>query len=87
MKIAVNRVFSKIKSLTKRGPPSLFVINEKLITKEDYMRKLKDISRDTVKFSNVNGVMTGRVFLEVINNDVFIQHEIKHIFVVKPTFS
>lgn len=67
--------------------PSLFAINDKLLTREDYMRNLKDIARDTAKFSNAKGVMTGRAFFEVISNDIFIYHEIKHIFVVKPTFA
>jgi len=34
----------------------------------------------------IKGSMTGRDFYEAISNISFIQHEIKHILVVKPTF-
>lgn len=44
LEIAVNIIFTKIEALTKRCLPSLFVINEKLMTKEYYMKKLKYIS-------------------------------------------
>jgi len=67
--------------------PSLLVINEKLMTKEDYMKKLQDIAKDIAKSSHIKGTITGRAFYKGINNMSFIQHEIKYIFVVKPTFS
>ena len=87
LEVAVNRFFTIIEALNKKGPPSLFVINEKLMTKEDYKKKLQDIAKDTSKLSHIKGAMTGRAFYEAISNMSFIQHEIKHIFVVKPTFS
>ncbi len=63
------------------------MINDKLMTKEDYKKKLQDIAKDTTKSSHIKGAMIGRDFFEAIRNMSFIQHEIKHIFVVKPTFS
>lgn len=30
--------------------------------------------------------MKGRTFLEAMDNDLFIKHEIKHIFVLRPNF-
>ena len=67
--------------------PSLFVINEKLMTRKDYKNKLQDITKDTTKSSHIKVAITGRDFYEAINNMSFIKHEIKHIFVVKPTFA
>ena len=87
LEIIFSRFFNRIKPLTNRELPSLFVINDKLITREDYANKLKDIAKDTTKFVGVRGAMTGRSFLEAMSNDIFIEHEIKHIFVLKPTFS
>ena len=87
LEVAVNRFFTRIEALNKKGLPSLSVINAKLMTREGYMKKLKDIAKDTVKSSHIKGAMTGRAFCEAIINTSFIQHEIKHIFVVKPTFS
>lgn len=57
------------------------------MTREYYMKKLKDIAKDTTKSSHIKDAMIGRDFYEAISNMSFIQHEIKHIFVVKPTFS
>ena len=57
------------------------------MTKEDYMKKLKDITKDTAKSSHIKGAMIRRAFYEAISNMSFIQHEIKQIFVVKPTFT
>ena len=85
--ITVNRFFSRIEPLTQKGLSSLFVINDKLITRQDYVKKLSKIARDTAKFSNIKGTMTGKAFLEALSNDLFIQHEVNHIFVVKPNFS
>jgi len=85
--VVVNIFFTRIDALKKKGLPSLFVINDKLMAREDYLKKLQDISKDIAKSSNIKGSMTGRVFYEAINNICFIQNEIKHIFIVKPTFS
>lgn len=76
LEVAVNRFF-------KEGLPSLFVINDKLMTREDYLKKLQD----TTKSSNIKGSMTGRAFYEAISNICFMQNKIKHIFIVKPTFA
>ena len=56
-------------------------------TKEDYWRRIKEISRETAKFSNIKGTMIGRTLLGTLSNDIFIQYEIKHVFVVRPTFA
>ena len=50
LEIVVNRFFNRTEPLTQKGLPSLFVINEKLITREDYVKKLNEISRDMAKF-------------------------------------
>jgi len=87
LEIAVNRFFTIIDALNKKGLPSLFVINDSLMTREDYLKKLQDIAKDTAKSSNIKGSMTRREFYEATSNICFIQNEIKHIFTVKPTFS
>jgi len=85
--VVVNGFFTRIDGLNKKGLPSLFVINDKLMTREDYKKKIQDIPKDTTKSSHIKGTMTGRAFYEAISNISFIQHEIKHIFAVKPTFA
>jgi hypothetical protein len=61
------------------------VINDKLMTLPDYKKKLTEASSS--KFAGVQGSITGKAFIEALQLDIDIQHEIKHIFVIKPTFS
>lgn len=84
LEVAVNMFFNRIDALNKKYLPSVFVINDKLMTKEDYMKKLQDIAKDTPKSSNIKGSMTGGVFYEAMNNINFIQHERKHILTINP---
>ena len=72
LEIVVNIFFSKLEPLTQKGLPSMFVINEKIIHKQDYANKLEDISRDIAKFSNIKGTTTGKSFLEALTHDLFI---------------
>jgi hypothetical protein len=73
--------------LNKKGLPSLLVLNEKLITLPDYNQKLKTMEKDNSKFVGIQGNITGKEFLETLQFELNIQHEIKHIFITKPTFS
>lgn len=57
------------------------------MTKDDYEKILQEISRDTSNFENIKGTLTGKALLGAISNDIYIQYEIKHVFVVKPTFA
>jgi len=70
LEVVVNSFITRIDALNNKGLPSLFVINDKLMTREDYLKKLQDIARDTTKSSNIKGSMKGREFYEAINNIV-----------------
>jgi hypothetical protein len=48
---------------------------------------LIEVSKDSSKFAGIQANITGRAFMDALQLDISIQHEIKHIFVVKPTFS
>jgi hypothetical protein len=87
MDIGVQRFFSKMDSLHKKGLPSLFVINDKLITLSDYKQKIITVEKDGSKFAGIQGNITGKAFLETLQLDLSIQHEIKYIFITKPTFT
>jgi hypothetical protein len=65
----------------------LLVLNDKLITMSDYNQKLKTTTKDNSKFPGIQGSITRKAFLETLQFDLNIQHEIKHIFITKPTFS
>jgi hypothetical protein len=87
MDIGVQRFFSKIDSLHKKGPPGLFVIDDKLITLSDYKQNILTVAKDGSKFAGIQGNITGKAFLDTLQLDLNIQHEIKYIFITNPTFT
>ena len=84
--MAISRFLNKTEPLVAKGLPSLYVINNKLVQRGDYMTKLKEIAKDTTKFNNIKGNVTEKVVWDLLSNDIFIQHELKHVFLTKPTF-
>jgi len=87
LELGVNRFCNRIEALIQKGMPNIYVINDKLITQEDYVLKMKEMARNSVNFSGIKGNMTSRAFLETMENDLYIQNEVKHVFTVKPTFA
>jgi hypothetical protein len=83
----VQKFFHKIDALHRKGLPDMKVINDKLMTLPDYKKRLIEVSKDSSKFAGIQGSITGRAFMDALQLDISIQHEIKHIFVIKPTFS
>jgi hypothetical protein len=83
----VQRFFNKIDALQKKGLPGLKVINDKLMTLPDYKKRLSEVSKDSSKFAGIQGSITGKAFLDALQLDISIQHEIRYIFLTKPTFS
>jgi hypothetical protein len=86
MDIGVQIFFSNVDSLHKKGLPGLLVINDNLITMSDYKQKILTVVKDGSKFAGIQGSITGKVLLETLQLDLSIQHEIKNIFITKPTF-
>jgi hypothetical protein len=86
MDIGVQRFFSKIEALQKKGLPGLLVLNDKLMTLLRLQAKDAMVAKDSSKFSGIQGSITGKAFLETLQLDLSIQHEIKYIFITKPTF-
>jgi hypothetical protein len=87
MDIGVQIFFSKIEVLHKKVLPGLLVLNDKLITLSDYKQKISAVAKDGSKFAGIQGSITGKSFLETLQLDLSIHHEIKHIFITNPTFS
>ena len=85
--MAVGRFLKKFEPLRTKGLPSLYVINNKLIQKGDYMTKIREVVKDTTNFFKIKGNVTGKVVLDLLRNDIFIQHQLKPVFITKPTFS
>jgi len=87
MDIKVQRFFSKIDALQKKGFLGLMVLNDKLMTLPNYKKKIAIVSKDSSKFLGIQGSITGKAFLETLQPKLSIQHKIKYIFIVKPTFA
>jgi hypothetical protein len=87
MDAVVKVFFSKIEALHKKGLLGLRVINDKLMKLVDYKKKLAIVAKDSSKFSRIQGSITGNAFLDSLQLDISIQHEIRYIFIIKPTFS
>jgi hypothetical protein len=83
----VQKFFHKIDALQRKGLPGMKVINDKLMTLPDYKKRLAEVSKDNSKFAGIQGSITGKAFMDALQLDISIQHEIKHIFIVKPTFA
>jgi hypothetical protein len=62
----VQRFFSKIEALQKKGLPGLKVINDKLMTLPDYKKRLSEVSKDSSKFASIQGSITGKAFLDAL---------------------
>jgi hypothetical protein len=79
--------FSKINALQKNGIPGLLVLNDKMMTLSDYKKKISTVAKDSSKFLGIQGSIIGKSFLETLQLDLNIQHEIKYIFITRPTFA
>ena len=87
MDIGFQRFFNKLEALQKKGLPGLLVLNDKFMTLSDYKQKIATMAKDSSKFSGIQGSITGKAFFETLQPDLNIQHEIKYIFLTKPTFA
>jgi hypothetical protein len=83
----VQRFFGRFEVLHKKGFLGLLVLNDKLITLPDYKQKMSTVAKDNSKFAGIQGIITSKSFMETLQLDLIIQHEIKNIFITKPTFS
>jgi chromosome segregation ATPase len=72
MDLGVQRFFSKIEALQKKGLPGLKVINDKFMTLPDYKKRLVDVAKDSSKFSGIQGNITGKEFLDALQWDISI---------------
>ena len=84
--IYVKRFHSKFNVLNQKWFPGLVGLNDKMIRLDDYCKELYAIAVDRTKFVGVKGNIIGRDFLEALDFDLTILHEIKHLFLTKPNF-
>lgn len=54
---------------------------------EDYVCKLTEVKTSAATVSNIKGIATPRLVLNALRDTFFIFNEIKHIFLIIPTFT
>ena len=85
MQLAIDRFMVKFEVLRQKGLPNLLVINDKLMPQENYNIKIREVARNQVNTSTMKGMSTGKVLYQTFENLFYLQHEVKHLFVNKPT--
>lgn len=85
-KTVVQRFHFKFNLLNQRGLPGLVAPDDRLFSLEEYCQKTYSIATDKANFASIKGHLIGKQMLEALDFDLTIKHEIKHIFVNKPTF-
>jgi len=78
---------AKFQILREKGLPNPLVINDKLMTREDYNRKIREVAKDQVNTSSTKALPTRKVLYQTFENLFYLQHEAKHLFINKLTFS
>lgn len=68
MQLAIDRLMIKFEILRQKGLPNPLVINDKLMTQEDYNKKIREMSRDQVNTSSMKGIPTGKVLYQTFEN-------------------
>jgi len=71
--------------LNQRGLPGLVGPNDRVMSLEDYYENIYTIATNTSKFAGIKGYVTGKAFIEALEFASNIKHEIKHLFINKPT--
>jgi len=87
MKLAVNRFFDKFEVLRQNGFPNPLVINDKLLKNEDYDKNMREVAKETSNTSSMKGVPTKKCAPPNFRKPFYLQHEVNHLFVNKPTFA
>ena len=84
---SITKFLEKYIVLTQAGLPEIHCFNEKLMVQTEYDKKIRAYAKEQVNKPLPQGSPTGKVILEYFQNLLFLQNEIKHIFIVKPNFA
>ena len=87
MELAITRFMVKFDVLRQKGLPNPLVINDRLMKHEDYDKKIKEVVKEQIDNSSMKGIPTGKVLYQSFENLFYLEHEVKHLFINKPTFS
>ena len=77
----------KFTNLRQKGLPDIMVLNDKLMPQNYYDKKIRYFAKEHVNKPSGPGIPTGKVLLKNFEDLFYLQHEIKHLFVIKPMFA
>jgi len=63
------------------------VVNDRLIRHEDYDKKIREVEKEQANSSAMKAIPTGKVLYHIFENLFYLQHEVKYLFINKPTFA
>lgn len=90
MQEEINAFMGKFGILQSKGLPNPLVINEKLMRHIDYVDKLNQYAGNqessSTSASGSKALPTGKVLYDSLENLFYVEHEIKHLFPIQPTF-
>ena len=90
MQEEITSFMEKFGILQSKGLPSPLVINDKLMRHIDYVDKLNQYAGNQASLltsaSTSKELPTGRVLYGSLENLFYVEHELKHLFPVYPTF-
>lgn len=92
MQLSIDIFKFKFDTLIQKRLPSPLLINDKLMTQEDYDKKLREVAKNQVKNVAIHNTSkhrmpSSKVLYQALWNLFYLQHEVKHLFVNKPTFA
>jgi len=87
MQVAVDRFMTKFQILREKGLPNPLVINDKLMTQQDYDNKIRELAKKQACTSSIKALLAGKVLYQTFESIFFLQHEVKHLFITRPTFA
>ena len=68
MQLVIDRFMTKSELLREKGLTSPLVINDKLMTQEEYNKKIKEVSKEQANTSSMSGIPTGKVLYQTFEN-------------------
>lgn len=83
----ITKFMVKFTNLTQKGLPDIMVVNDKLMPQNYYDKKIREYAKEQVNKPIGQGIPTGKVLLKFFEDLFYLQYEIKHLFVIKPTFA
>lgn len=87
MELAITIFMMKFDVLRQKGLPNSLVMNVKLMKHEDYDKKIREVAKEQAKNSAMKGIPTRKVLYQNFESLFYLQHEVKYLFINKPTFA